>query len=152
MDPNEDYHIRRFRGDDLDSLCEILGDPTVMRYIEPPFSREQTAAFLQENGLDTPCRIYALADGRDRTVGQVIFHPYGGEAWEIGWILRQDCWGQGLASAVTETLVRYCREAGIRRCVIECDPAQATTRRIAEKCGFSPAGVQDGLLRYELRL
>ena len=146
------YHIRDFRPEDVEALHEILRDPEVMRYIEPPFTREQTAAFLQANGLDTPHRIYALADVDDRVIGQIIFHPYAGDTWEIGWIFGQSHWGRGLATAVTETLVERCREMGVRRCVIECDPAQAVTRHIAEKCGFSRREDRDGLVCYELTL
>ena len=146
------YHIRDFRPEDVEALHEILRDPEVMRYIEPPFTRVQTAAFLQVNGLDTPHRIYALADGEDRVIGQIIFHSYVGDAWEIGWILSQSHWGCGLATAVTETLVERCREMGVRRCVIECDPAQAVTRHIAEKCGFSRQEDRDELVCYELTL
>ena len=148
----QDYHIRDFRPEDARDLQKILGDPAVMRYIEPPFTLAQTAAFLQAKGLDTPRRIYALADENDRVVGQLIFHPYEGDAWEIGWIIRQDCWGQGIASAVTKALIAYCREQSIRQCVIECHPEQTVTRHIAEKCGFSRIEDQDGLARYSLTL
>ena len=146
------YHIRDFRPEDVEALHEILRDPEVMRYIEPPFTRVQTAAFLQVNGLDTPHRIYALADGEDRVIGQIIFHSYVGDAWEIGWILGQSNWGRGLATAVTETLMERCREMGVKRCVIECDPAQTVTRHIAKKCGFSRTEDRDGLACYELTL
>ena len=71
----QDYHIRNFCSEDARDLQKVLGDPAVMRYIEPPFTLAQTAAFLQANGLDTPHRIYALADETDRVMGQVIFPP-----------------------------------------------------------------------------
>ena len=148
----QNYHIRTFCPEDAQDLHKVLGDPAVMRYIEPPFTREQTAAFLQVNGLDLPHRIYALADEDDRVVGQVIFHPYEGDAWEIGWIIRRDCWGRGIASAVTKVLIDHCREQGVRQCVIECHPRQAVTRHIAEKHGFSRIEDRDGLVCYSLTL
>ena len=150
--PIGNYHIRDFRPGEAEALHIILSDPAVMEYIELPFSHEKTAAFLQANGLDTPHRIYALTDENDRVIGQVIFHPYEEDAWEIGWILGQSHWGRGLATAVTETLVERCREMGVRRCVIECDPAQTVSRHIAEKCGFSRQEDRDGLACYELTL
>jgi RimJ/RimL family protein N-acetyltransferase len=133
-----DYHIRRFQANDAAALHEILSDPEVMRYIEPPFHRAQTELFLQGNGLVTPPRIYALADSEDRVVGQIIFHPYDEESWEIGWIIKRSYWGRGLATAVTGALMEECRKRGIARCVIECHPAQAITGHIAQKCGFTP--------------
>lgn len=145
-------HIRDFIPGDADALHAILSDPAVMEYIEPPFSHEKTAAFLQANGLDTPLRIYALADENDRVIGQVIFHPYEEDIWEIGWIIRRDYWGWGIASAVTGALIEHCREMGIRRCIIECHPAQTATRHIAEKYGFSRIEDRDGLICYRLTL
>ena len=146
------FHIRNFQPDDARTLHAILGDPTVMEYIEPSFSFEKTAAFLQANGLNTPHRIYALTDENDRVIGQIIFHPYEDDAWEIGWILGRSCWRRGIATAVTLALVERCREIGVSRCVIECDPAQTVTRHIAEKCGFSRREDRDGLVCYELTL
>ena len=148
----QNYHIRNFRPEDARDLQKVLGDPAVMRYIEPPFTLAQTAAFLQANGLDTPRRIYALADEDDRVMGQVIFHPYEGDAWEIGWIIRRNCWGRGIATAVTKALIEHCRGQGIRQCVIECHPEQTVTRHIAEKSGFSWIEDRDGLVRYSLTL
>ena len=146
------YTIRDFRPDDLEPLHVILGDPVVMKYIEAPFSRERTATFLQSNGLDALPLVYALADGEDYVIGQVIFHPWDDTAWEIGWILHRDCWGRGLATAVTKALLDECGRRGIKRCVIECHPQQAATRHIAEKCGFSRTEDRDGLACFILDL
>ena len=146
------FHIRDFRPDDIQALYGILSDPAVMEYIEPPYSYEKTAAFMQVNGLDTPHRIYALADADERVMGQVIFHPYESDTWEIGWVLGRSCWGRGIATAMTLALAERCREMGVRRCVIECDPAQSVTRHIAEKCGFSRTEDRDGLVCYSLVL
>ena len=148
----QDYRIRNFRAEDARDLQKVLGDSAVMRYIEPPFSLEQTVAFLQGNGLDTPHRIYALADRNDRVMGQIIFHTYEDDTWEIGWILGRSCWGQGIATAVTLALAERCRGMDVKRCVIECDPAQSVTRHIAEKCGFSRMEDRDGLICYSLVL
>ena len=38
--------VRRMTEADLEPLHRLLSDPEVMRYLEPPFSREQTRAFL----------------------------------------------------------------------------------------------------------
>ena len=152
MMPNSIYTLRNFKSNDLDPLHAILGDPVVMECIEAPFSREQTASFLQTNGLDTPPLVYALADGEDHVIGQVIFHPWDDTTWEIGWILHRDYWGQGLATEVTKVLLDECRSRGIKRCVIECHPQQDATRRIAEKSGFSRTEDRDGLACFILNL
>ena len=148
----EDYTIRRFCQEDADGLHAILSDTPVMRWIEAPYSAEQTRVFLQGKGLVNPPAVYALADSEDRIVGQVIFHPYDEDSWELGWIIARSRWGRGLATAVTKALILRCRESGVKYCVIECVPEQIATARVAEKCGFSPAEQADGLLRYRLAL
>lgn len=42
--------VRRMTEADLEPLHRLLSDPEVMRYLEPPFSREQTRAFLDRRG------------------------------------------------------------------------------------------------------
>ncbi|MEI3102967.1 MAG: GNAT family N-acetyltransferase [Oscillospiraceae bacterium] len=44
--------VRRMTEADLEPLHRLLSDPEVMRYLEPPFSREQTRAFLEPGGAD----------------------------------------------------------------------------------------------------
>ena len=40
--------IRKMTITDLDDLYALLSDSEVMRYIEPPFSKEQTVQFLMD--------------------------------------------------------------------------------------------------------
>lgn len=47
MHETEALHIRRLTAEDLEPLHRLLSDPAVMRYLEPPFTRAQTEAFLQ---------------------------------------------------------------------------------------------------------
>ena len=43
--------IREMTLADLDELYALLSDSEVMRYIAPPFSKEQTLQFLVDAGL-----------------------------------------------------------------------------------------------------
>ena len=140
--------VRPFAEDDAAGLHEILSDSEVMRYIEAPFSAEQTRAFLRENGLSRPPRIFAVIRKSDGAlIGQLILHPWDEAATELGWILRRDCWGRGYAGELTEAIIA---EAD-RDLVIECSPAQSATRHIAEKHGFRPCGESGGLLVFRYR-
>ena len=148
----ETYFLRPFRSEDVLQLHDVLSDPEVMRWIEPPYSLEQTVELLQGEALVSTPRILALTDRDDRIIGQVIFHPYDRDSYEVGWIIDRSHWGHGLASAVTKELLRYCRERGIGECIIECAPEQTVTAHIAEKCGFTYAGSSDGLAVYRREL
>lgn len=128
--------VRRFEPTDLDATAELLADAEVMRYLEPPFTREQTENFLKTAGLADKPLIYAVEDTESRFVGYVIYHRYDDEFDELGWVLRRDRWGLGYASELTAAMVADVRRRG-RRALIECSPDQTATRAVAERHGFA---------------
>ena len=132
-------NIRRFEEDDLQALYELLSDEEVMRYIEPPYSLPQTEAFLHSAGLSRSPLIYAVETANRDFVGYVIYHDYDEESKEIGWVLRRAFWGRGYAGALTKQLIEKAYAEG-KSAVLECSPAQAATKHIAEKFGFSYLG------------
>ena len=142
-----ELHIRRFDEKDMRALYELLSDEEVMRYIEPPFSLEQTKTFLKNAGLSDPPLIYAAEDQSGVFIGYVIYHDYEEGSKEIGWILKREFWGKGCAEALTEQLIRRAAAEG-KTVVIECSPEQQVTAYIAEKFGFTYAGERDGLDVY----
>lgn len=145
--------VRPFRETDTDALFPILSDPVVMRYIEPPFTYEQTADFLRQAGLCHPPLVYAVVRTADDTLlGHLIWHPYDGHSYELGWVLGREFWGQGYANELTEALISFARPRGIPALVMECGPDQAATVHIAEKHGFVFVGQQDNLAVYRLSL
>ena len=85
-------------------------------------------------------------------IGHVIFHQYEEDSYEIGWIIRREYWGKGIAGELTEVLVENAKGLDdIHSCVIECDPEQEASKRIALKCGFTYEGEDDGCDVYRLR-
>ena len=68
-------HIRKMRKNDLEPMYQLLSDPAVMKYLEPPFTKEKTESFLNTCGLTTNPRIYAV-DNEEGFTGYVIFHEY----------------------------------------------------------------------------
>ena len=143
------YSLREFHAADAEDLYKILSDEETMRYIEAPFTMELTKDFLSEQIRNR--RIFALTEG-DALVGQIIFHPYGEDAYELGWILDRSRWNQGIATLVTRALIDYSRGKGIARLVIECHPDQEVTKHIAKQCGFAGDGKAGGLDVYSLTL
>lgn len=146
--------IRRFVLEDAENLYPILSDPEVMRYIQSPFSMEQTGNFIRVAGLSLPPLVYA-AEQRDTgaLIGHVIFHSCGEvQEYEIGWILGRTYWHQGFADEITAALIEYAQGQGIASLMLECDPHQTASRHIAEKYGFQYQGVEDGCAVYRLYL
>lgn len=58
----ERLKIRKFTNNDLTELYNLPSDKDVMEFIEPPFSLEKTADFLNSVALINPPLIYAVED------------------------------------------------------------------------------------------
>ena len=126
--------IRKMREDDTAALSELLADPRVMKYLEPPFSEEKARQFLVSAGLSDPPLIWAAED-EDGFIGYVIDHDYDESSREIGWVLKQEVWGRGYAKELTRQLIARAEREG-KDVILECDPEQSATKHIAEAAGF----------------
>ena len=135
--------VRNFTMDDAADLYKALSDEKVMEYIEPAYDRGRVKEFIK----------FALVwKETGEVIGQVIFHPYEEDSYEIGWIICREYWGKGIAGEITDSLVEYTKSLkGIHSCVIECDPRQRASKRIALKYGFVYEGEDDGCDVYRLR-
>ena len=144
-------YIRDFRTEDLNDLHRLLSDCEVMRYLEPPYSREKTESFLKKAGLCASPLIYAVEDSGGGFAGYVIYHPYERDSYEIGWVLCRENWGRGYARELTEALIRYA-SGKTNSLVIECVPEQAASIRVALHSGFRFEGQTEGCNVYRLFL
>ena len=144
--------IRQFKDSDVDELYLILSNPKVMEYIEEPFTLESTKEFLNKNALSYPQRVFALEHKENKKlIGHVIFHEYDKNSYEIGFILNQNYWGQGIANEVTKSLIDYAKNKNIHSLIIECDKRQLATQKIAKNNNFKLISSED-LLVYKLIL
>ena len=144
---DERFYIRPFAKKDLESLYELLSDPEVMKYLEPPFTLSQTERFLKSQGLTTVPRILAVDDKNHSFIGYVIYHDYDDTSKEIGWVLKKEIWGHGMASLLTKQLAAMAASEG-KDAVIECVPEQQATSMIAKNHGFRKVGENNGLDLY----
>ena len=139
--------IRKMIKSDAQDLYEVLSDPDVMKYIEPPYSMDQTEQFIKDYGLCDPPSVFAAENDAGEFVGYVIFHEYDTNSMEIGWLLKKKHWGKGYATALTSELLERTKELG-KSAVIECDPEQDITKKIAIRAGLDFKGIEDGLCLF----
>ncbi len=59
---------------------------------------------------------------------------------DLGWSLRPDCWGQGIATEAARAVLDFARREQIGPLVVRMSPDNAISRRVAEKLGFILAG------------
>lgn len=145
--------LRRMSLEDAQDLNSVLSDSEVMKYIEPPFDMAKTLEFIKTAGMCDPPLVLAVEWRQTgRVIGHAVFHPYSQAFYEIGWILHRDYWGKGIAGEITAALTARAAELKAAGCVIECDPRQAASGRVALKNGFAYEGQSGGLDIYRLSL
>ena len=142
--------LRTMRCGDLEELYALLSDAEVMRWLEPPFTREQAEQFLQQAGLSDPPLIYAAENMEGEFLGYAIFHNYDEYSRELGWVLKPAFWHKGYADEMTALLTALARREG-KDAVIECVPEQTASAQIARRHCFSYEGRAGGCDVYRLR-
>lgn len=127
---------------DAPDLYAILSDPQAMRFWNRPaiarlavveeLVREQQAAMAQ--GI---CRYWTLVrDGN--AIGSVDLSMIEDGAAELGFLLRSDCWGMGLASEAVGTVIAHGLVAHrLRRLAAVVQTANRAAGRVLEKNGFT---------------
>ena len=141
--------LRQFNESDVDSLLGFRGDPAVMRF---SITGPETRADIQSKYLPSCLRRYARdglgqwavvrkSDGR--CVGECgicVQEVEGEREFEIGYRLRRDCWGIGLATEAARACRDYgFKHAGLRRLISIIESENAASIRVAEKMGMTLA-------------
>ncbi|MGL5818819.1 MAG: GNAT family N-acetyltransferase, partial [Phycicoccus sp.] len=137
--------VTTWHPDDVDELLEVHSDAETMRFVRHgrPESRDEVAALIGEYIADhdrTGVTKWRASDHEGRLVGRAGFGIHD-KGRELGYTVRRDRWGQGLATELARALVCWHREhAGhvpLRAYVSQHNPASA---RVLEKVGFEPVG------------
>lgn len=123
-----------------------------MEFIEPSFSWEKKANFLNSVALIDHPLIYAVEDFSQKFIGYVIFHEYDKDSFELGWILNKIYWGgKGYANELTKAFIKRSSNIG-KNLIIECALNQENTKRIAMKNDFEFIGESDGCSVFKIKL
>lgn len=136
--------LREWQDADFEPFRRIATDPEVMRYVSggTPWTDEQIRGFLsRQRGFAAELGFclapLVLRDGGE-LVGQAGLQPLGTTRHiEIGWWLRPDCWGRGLASEAARALVGHgFGKAGLERIVAIAHPENRASIAIMEGLGM----------------
>jgi ribosomal-protein-alanine N-acetyltransferase len=136
--------MRQMTNDDLPGLLSVFGDVEVMRFYPAPFDQQRMQEWLDWNQRSYTNFGYGLWCLLLRATGEVIGDcglvnqgVDGVEEIEIGYHVRRDLWGRGLATEAASA----CRDYGFdvlgrQRLVSLIDPQNVASRRVAEKVGM----------------
>lgn len=129
--------------DDLPLAVTLWSDPQVTRFIGGPLSPEAVERRLRSEIQSVTTHglqywpVFLLADGAH--VGCAGLRPYRLEdrIYELGFHLRAEYWGQGLATEAGDAVVAFAFETlGAAALFAGHHPANATSGRVLEKLGF----------------
>jgi RimJ/RimL family protein N-acetyltransferase len=137
--------LREFRPEDVDALSLTLSDPETMRFYPAPFDRAGVENWIFHNLVRYKEHGHGLWAMLLKSSGELIgdcgltVQPVDGtDEVEIGYHVRRDLWGQGLATEAA----RACRDFGFARLPVErlislIRPENLPSCRVAEKNGMT---------------
>jgi ribosomal-protein-alanine N-acetyltransferase len=142
--------LREFTPQDADALALVLSDPQTMRYYPAPYDRAGIEQWIERNrqryqddgvGLWAMELAKTLDSELHKIIGDcgIILQEVEGEyLYEIGYHLRRDFWGQGLA---TEAAIA-CRDWAFahlkaERLISLIRPENLPSRRVADRVGMT---------------
>jgi RimJ/RimL family protein N-acetyltransferase len=142
--------LRGPRNDDADALFALFSDPAVMRYwSRPPMTTLGEAQGLIGEMLDSfeqrsLFNWMVSARDDDAVIGTcTLFRidPRHRHA-EIGYALRSDHWGRGIASEAVALVLDWAfRRLDLQRVEADIDPRNDGSRQLLARLGFSSEGV-----------
>jgi len=133
--------LREFVPSDADALALVLCDPETMKYYPASIDRDGIQQWIERNlrryaegGVGLWAMVLKTAGEIIGDCGIIRQHVEGEYLYEIGFHLRRDHWGQGLA---TEAAIA-CREWGfanlkVDRLISLIRPENVPSRRVAER-------------------
>lgn len=136
--------LREMTPNDVDDLLKILSDPEAMQFYPQPFDRQMTQAWIERN-IQRYARhgfgLWALISKENGELigdcGLVVQEVDGVEEVEIGYHIRRNLWGKGLATEAAQACRDYgFNQLGFDKLISLVNPVNAASRRVAEKNGM----------------
>jgi RimJ/RimL family protein N-acetyltransferase len=149
LEPFTDSHVN--------GLNALNADPEVMRYISGrPERLEETIAVVQrvkQRWIEFGYSWWSFIDqASGRIVGAGCLQNLRREAsslpdpaspLEIGWRLRRDCWGQGLATEAAHRMARFAfDDLHADELYAVCHPANTASANVMKRLGMQFRGLQ----------
>jgi [ribosomal protein S5]-alanine N-acetyltransferase len=137
--------LREFTPQDADALAQVLSDPETMRFYPAPYDRDGVEQWIERNRQryrGDGAGLWAMELSKTHELigdcGIVLQEVAGERLYEIGYHLRRDFWGQGLA---TEAAIA-CRDWAFahlktERLISLIRPENLPSRRVAERVGMT---------------
>ena len=134
--------LRRFEQGDLEALFEIFRDPEVNRFLPwyPMKDLAEAGRYLREHFLkfyERPCGFrYAVCRKEDKVpIGYVQISP--DDSHDLGYGLRKEYWGQGIATEAARAVLEQAKAAGLPFLTATHDRNNPASGRVMEHIGMT---------------
>lgn len=137
--------LRPLRHDDLPALTAMLGDPVGMASWPAPLTPRECVEWIERNitryrvdGFGR-CAIVSRDTGEFLgDAGLARTEVEGAPEVELGWVVRHDLWGRGIATEAAMAWRDHAfTDAGLDRIVSMIDAANIASIRVAQKVGMT---------------
>ncbi len=136
-------------------MCELLGDPEVMRHYPHPMDRAEAQGWI-EKGLARyerdGCSFYALESlATGEFLGQcgiLIQEVEGVNETEVGYLLLHKHWHKGYATEAARACIDFARkERGVSRVISLINPENTPSQNVARRLG---AAIEKQIIKWDL--
>lgn len=145
--------LRQWRDDDVEPYAEMNADPEVMRFFPKPLTKKESKESLDRLRSRIDQRGWGLwvvevnsAFAGYTGLAEPTFSAHFTPCVEIGWRLRREYWGRGIAYAAALTAQTFAFERLMLPELVSFTSAINTrSRRLMERLGFSRKKEEDFL-------
>jgi len=133
--------LRPLSAADLESAHAYLGGDCPYMIFLPHDSKAETLDYLREAETQwqesVPRHLHFAVLAGDVHIGEVFIY-IAGDLGELGWLIREDCRGQGYALEAAAALRDFAfGELKLKTLVAHCDTRNAASGRIMQKLGMT---------------
>jgi RimJ/RimL family protein N-acetyltransferase len=136
--------LRRIQISDYENMRELESDPLVMKFVpfKVPQTEQQTRNRLEQQIskliADEPFGIWVAELKRDSSfIGWFMLRPVSEGELELGFMIVQTKWGQGLTTEISQTLVNFARRhPKIEKLTAKTNIENIASMKVLEKTGF----------------
>ncbi|XMB66526.1 GNAT family protein [Mycoplasmatota bacterium zrk1] len=131
--------------DDLSAFFDYCKNPNIgpMAGWKPHDSMEESEKILK--GMITSNEVWGLYHKKDkRLIGTIGLHKRSsGNKKELGYVLREEYWGQGITPEACKAVIKYAfEEEKLHKIEIFHFPFNTQSKRVIEKMGFFFEGIR----------
>ncbi|HUO92141.1 MAG TPA: GNAT family N-acetyltransferase [Rhizomicrobium sp.] len=150
--PQAQIHLTPFSLDDADELFLIRGDAEAMRYWDWPCDRTSAdtrlvAQRMLEDVQTGTAKIWTVRLEDRAFVGVVDLSEIANGEADLGFMIRRDFWGDGLAFGACVLALLNARAMNLHRLKARIHADNARSRKLLQRLGFAVAETRDVEIR-----